>query len=407
MLGMNESSSSAQCRELSLSSGGNHKRNSFYATGEKLGCLLLKQLPDALHVGHYTPLIVPREQFEIELPMPVKRYDRNGNLIVEPAILRRVCDGDLSVTQWRKELVIDIDITDFVRFCQCDGMKRFCTTCWAHIEGSYLFLRHFLITVYGYREENILWVFSGCKGVHCLVNSSLALTLSEEQRKTLHSWLHIANGDDKAMDVFIRKLITEGETEFVTQIEEFFENRVVNQCAIIQLEPFVRFALAQIARLSPSFVSLVANAWHSNTVLDDPTCSQSESFLGERGQSLLKWRYLKNLEGDQRSIGSRNNLNALSIKASTFIAFRFLYPMIDAGPMQFKHLAKAPFSVHHTTNMIALPIRGETILDFAPQFHAINLSQLTDNRLSNHATILERFSDAVSLMSHWIDHYNS
>src|SRR6185437_12303406 len=56
----------------------------------------------------------------------------------------------------RKELIFDIDCTEYRRFCECEGHKRVCSFCWLHIEGTVLILRHFLCQRLGIPEQQLL-----------------------------------------------------------------------------------------------------------------------------------------------------------------------------------------------------------------------------------------------------------
>ncbi|KAI5149534.1 DNA primase small subunit [Enteropsectra breve] len=64
-----------------------------------------------------------------------------------------------------KELVFDIDLTDYPRTC-CEG-KKICTECYEKIKCAVKILDYSLRNEFGFR--NIGFVFSGRRGVHCWV----------------------------------------------------------------------------------------------------------------------------------------------------------------------------------------------------------------------------------------------
>ena len=73
-----------------------------------------------------------------------------------------------SFTRVHKELAFDIDIDDYddVRAC-CTG-SAFCRRCWTPLVGAAVcFIERLLHGVYGH--ANLMWVFSGRRGMHCWV----------------------------------------------------------------------------------------------------------------------------------------------------------------------------------------------------------------------------------------------
>ncbi|KAI5192600.1 DNA primase small subunit [Nematocida sp. AWRm77] len=77
-----------------------------------------------------------------------------------------------------KELVLDIDLTDYERACCTD--KGMCNACLPIIKCAVKVVRHVLEVHLGF--EKILFVFSGGRGVHCWVSDSLACTLTSKDR---------------------------------------------------------------------------------------------------------------------------------------------------------------------------------------------------------------------------------
>lgn len=81
-------------------------------------------------------------------------------------------------TELAKELVLDIDLTDYARACCRD--KGMCNRCLPIIKCAIKVLHHVLTTHLGFSK--LLFVFSGGRGVHCWVSDALAYTLSSRDR---------------------------------------------------------------------------------------------------------------------------------------------------------------------------------------------------------------------------------
>ncbi|EIJ88582.1 DNA primase small subunit [Nematocida parisii] len=85
-----------------------------------------------------------------------------------------------------KELVFDIDLTDYSRKCCTD--KDMCELCFPLIKCAVEVLENILKNVFGFKH--ILFVFSGGRGVHCWVSDAVALTLSDKDRVNVTEYIN-------------------------------------------------------------------------------------------------------------------------------------------------------------------------------------------------------------------------
>lgn len=77
-----------------------------------------------------------------------------------------------------KELVFDVDLTDYPRTCCVD--KAVCEKCFVLIKAAVRLLDHSLRKELGF--ERVGFVFSGRRGVHCWVADDAAVRLSDAER---------------------------------------------------------------------------------------------------------------------------------------------------------------------------------------------------------------------------------
>ena len=90
---------------------------------------------------------------------------------------------------------------DGIRTC-CEG-KGICSHCWGFIAAAVRVLDNALREQFGYKH--LLWVYSGRRGIHCWVSDADAMALTDDQRRTLMSYLEVIRGSkDSVKKVNVR-----------------------------------------------------------------------------------------------------------------------------------------------------------------------------------------------------------
>ena len=94
-----------------------------------------------------------------------------------------------------REFVIDIDMNDYndIRTC-CTG-KTVCCSCWKFLVAAKEVLAELLESCFGF--TNILWVFSGRRGIHAWVSDWKAKTMLPKSRKAITEFLNFTISSDK------------------------------------------------------------------------------------------------------------------------------------------------------------------------------------------------------------------
>lgn len=312
------------------------------------------------------------------------------------AFFKEKSDDEGGWVALRKELVFDMDITDFVRFCPCHGKKQLCQVCWTQIAGAHLILDEMLRAWHGYEKRHLLWVFSGGKGLHCLVNAPHAITLGAEERMRLHERLFIDALDDERLIARIRQF----DEAFLERIHQFFMDRAFKESDLFVIagpeeggETFEAFCLRHLQKRYPSLYTHIKTSWESmrtspitKKIKSDANQSPSEETL-----STKKWRLLLTLEKMQ---------NTTNVRASIFLMMRILYPMVDKEPLRMMHQIKLPFSIHASSKNIALPLDSEAIT-------AMNVTRdpLSLNTLLRSKSLPPQFMHARKILEKWLEQY--
>lgn len=115
----------------------------------------------------------------------------------------------------RRELVFDIDMTDYDEVRTCCTDKKICKRCWGFIAAAVKVLDHALrgeslspcpsLTADAFGFKHLLWVYSGRRGIHCWISDTLAVDLTDEQRRALVTFLEVVKGSkEQAKKVNVR-----------------------------------------------------------------------------------------------------------------------------------------------------------------------------------------------------------
>lgn len=267
-----------------------------------------------------------------------------------------------------KELVFDIDITDFKRYCPCGENKTVCSICWLHIEGAALVLRYILLNIMAIEERYLLWVFSGKKGFHCVINESTCMKMGEDERTNLHRTFSIETDSD------MKDFIQMSDNIFLETLESLFYERVIIQRQLLSIKEFQSTCLQWIANHFPSIYSIISLKWSNNM------------------NSIEKWDYLRKIENEQ--------YDNTGLKPTHWIIMQCYFPPIDSGPMGLNRNFKLPFSIHGTTEKLAIPINYKELQcnDGLPGYTLKSLiSGNNDTKNAYNAGILH--------FSQWINQY--
>ena len=241
----------------------------------------------------------------------------------------------------RKELVFDIDLTDYDDVRKCCQDKMICTKCWQFITVAIKIMDTALREDFGF--NHILWVYSGRRGAHAWVCDNRAQLLDDQKRRAIASYLQL-NSKGKRSQIR-RPLHPHIERSLDILKPRFTANILEDQ------NPWETFEESE---------SLL------ETLPDKNLCSALRERWSQYGirSSKLKWQDIDQAaeKGVSKSLDSR-----LLKESKQDIILTTMYPRLDIEVSKhLNHLLKSPFCIHPATGRVCVPIDSTKIDEFNP-----------------------------------------
>ncbi|KAJ9178284.1 hypothetical protein P3X46_010181 [Hevea brasiliensis] len=269
--------------------------------------------------------------------------------------------GDNVFTPVERELIFDIDISDYdnVRYC-CSGADV-CLDCWPLMTVAIKVIDASLRDDFGF--NHILWVFSGRRGVHCWVCDGKARRLTNEQRAAIADYFRVYKGNENSnkrvslTGPVLHPFLVRSYTEV---LKDFFETKLLSSQNLFSTEERYGKILEMIP--DESVTSELQGKWQNN----------KRSSISKEDINLVRWEQLKHSlqSGQKKAQGLRRCVEE--------IVFSFTYPRIDMEVSKhMNHLLKAPFCIHPKTGRVCVPIDPKHCEEFDPTV-VPTLSQLLE-----------------------------
>lgn len=244
-----------------------------------------------------------------------------------------------------KELVFDIDMTDYDDIRTCCQKANICAKCWAFVTMAIKVIDAALRDDFGF--EHILWVYSGRRGAHAWVCDPRARNLSDDRRRAIAGYLEILRGGSQSgKRVNLKRPLHPHLTRSLDILKNHFaQTTLKDQDTFASSEQADRLlALLPDKNLNDA----LKRKWDSSP--DRP--------------SISKWADIDSLA----KTGKSSTLNTTTLRdAKQDIVLEYTYPRLDAEvSKKMIHLLKSPFVIHPGTGRICVPIDPRRAEEFDP-----------------------------------------
>uniref|UniRef100_A0A1I7UHB6 DNA primase n=1 Tax=Caenorhabditis tropicalis TaxID=1561998 RepID=A0A1I7UHB6_9PELO len=251
-----------------------------------------------------------------------------------------------------RELVFDIDLTDYDPIRNCCKDATVCSKCWKFMVLAVRILDFQLEDMFDFKAR--MWVFSGRRGVHCWVGDKKARMLNNSQRSAIATRLNLFKKNGQIE-------VTEGKAKMT------------------KVPPIVRDAFRVVLKDEVFEEMVYEQGW-----LEDDSFLTDYAFLSDAVKKDLtelfekyetpkdRWNIIRGIfdEDYRKHLDEKNALletvpTVRDHNALLHFVLQRCYPRLDVNVSTgTNHLLKSPFCIHPKTGNVAVPLNVEKIGEF-------------------------------------------
>ncbi|MCJ1322880.1 hypothetical protein MMC15_008230 [Xylographa vitiligo] len=244
-----------------------------------------------------------------------------------------------------KELVFDIDLTDYDEIRTCCDKANICHKCWNFVTMAVKVVDAALREDFGF--EHILWVYSGRRGAHAWISDKKAREMDDNKRRALAGYLEVIKGGSQSgKKVNVKRPLHPHLVRSLDILKDHFQTDILED-----QDPWATPEKTErLLQLLP------------DKGLTDALRKKWDSAPGRSSSS--KWADIDALAkaGVSRTLDSKALL-----EAKKDIILEYTYPRLDVEvSKKLIHLLKSPFVVHPKTGRVCVPIDTTRLEKFDP-----------------------------------------
>ena len=244
-----------------------------------------------------------------------------------------------------KEIVFDIDMTDYDDIRTCCQEAKLCNKCWKYMIVAYKILDKILKEDFGF--QHILYAFSGRRGIHAWLCDERARVLKDDGRIAIANYIKYKVGNVK-MEITpgLKYPLHPAYSRAIKICDEYFIE-VLDEQNLLNNEKGQTLLMALIR----AYFKKEFDEGKVLEVFANPEIKKSSQKLNE-----IKDIITKNKKADIK--------DTFDLCINDF-KLNILYPRLDINvSTHINHLLKSPFCIHPKTGLVAVPLSEEDIMKF-------------------------------------------
>ena len=244
-----------------------------------------------------------------------------------------------------KELVFDLDLTDYDEIRTCCDKANICHKCWSFVSMAIKVVDAALRNDFGF--EHIMWVYSGRRGAHAWISDERARDMDDARRKALAGYLEVIKGGSQSgKKVNVKRPLHPHLARSLEILKPHFAHDILED-----QDPFATQAGSE------RLLSLIPD-----TAL--ATALRKKWDAAPNRSSTYKWA---DIDAVAKSGASKSLDGKVLLEAKQDIVLEYTYPRLDVEVSKKQiHLLKSPFVIHPGTGRVCVPINLEKLEKFDP-----------------------------------------
>ena len=286
-----------------------------------------------------------------------------------------------------KEIVFDIDMTDYDDIRTCCQEAKLCDKCWKYMIVAYEILDQILKEDFGF--HNILYAFSGRRGIHAWICDERARRLQDNGRAAIANYIKYKISN-------IKLEVSQGLKE---PIHPLYER------AIIIIDKYFKDVLEEQNLLNDekgkNLIKGLIKAYFGNEI----QMEKIDNILNSKDNKVSRIKleliedYMKKIQNQKK-----NNKSDLTRLCISDFKLNILYPRLDINvSTHINHLLKSPFCIHPKTGLVAVPLSKEEIMNFKIE-DIPRLDRLVEDFKNNRKN--GRFEKHIQFFQNFVNHLN-
>ncbi|KIW28058.1 uncharacterized protein PV07_07742 [Cladophialophora immunda] len=269
---------------------------------------------------------------------------------------RKMLKNSSSFKPLSKEIVFDIDLTDYDDIRTCCEKANICAKCWSFATMAIKVVDVALREDFGF--EHIIWIYSGRRGVHAWISDREARELDDDKRKAITGYFEVLKGGVQGgKRVNLKRPLHPHIARSLEILKPYFQQVLIDQ------EPFLsQKGQDRLLQLLPdkALNEALVKKWSSSP--DRP--------------SIKKWEDIDSLA--KTGVSKTLDTKAL-VEAKQDILLEYTYPRLDVEVGKKRiHLLKSPFVVHPGTGRVCVPITAGGDMNRAEAFDPLSVPKVTE-----------------------------